>query len=65
MNITCSQIVRAEQALQSQLHINIICNQACETDFRSQFFINITCSEIMPAKQVLKSHFRLQPNHAC
>ena len=38
INITCSQIVRAEQALQSQLHINIICNQAWGTDFKITVF---------------------------
>ena len=65
MHITGSQIVRAEQTLQSQLRVNIICNQACETDFRSQFFRHITCSQLVPAKQTLKSHFHLQPNHAC
>ena len=31
MNITGSQVVRAERAFQSQLHMIIICNEACET----------------------------------
>ena len=31
MNVTRSQVVRAERALQSQLHMIIICNEAYET----------------------------------
>ena len=61
MNITCSQVVRAERAFQSQLHMIIICDEACET-ILDHDFINITCSQLMPAKQ---AHFHLQRNHAC
>ena len=62
MDITCSQIMHAEQVLKSQFHITPAAKSCMLNRFqKSQFNIDITCSQIMHAEQDLKSQFHMTP----
>ena len=70
MDLTCSQIMHAEQVLESQFYMGITGsrNMHDEQALKSQFNTDLSCSQNMHAEQALgitNIIYHLQPDHTC